>query len=269
MRTILRYILDRLPYIDRLCKNIRDAGLFPAGHYYSPIPKREEIVVRLESMKTDKFELPGIDLNRQSQFELLTAFQSFYDDLPFPEKKSQDCRYYYDQSFFCYADAIFLYSFLRHINPRRIIEVGSGFSSAVMLDTVERFCFQQPEMTFIEPYPQRLGRLLKSHDEGATRIIERKVQEIPIDTFSSLHAGDLLFIDSTHVIKCGSDVQFLMFEVLPQLPTGVFVHFHDSSIHLSIQQNGYSRVSIGTKIIFCELFCPIIANGRSFSSILM
>jgi len=82
-------------------------------------------------------------------------------------------------------------------------------------------------MTFIEPYPDRLRRLLKSHDEGATRIIERKVQEVPIDTFSSLRAGDLLFIDSTHVMKCGSDVQFLMFEVLPQMPVGVFVHFHD------------------------------------------
>ena len=82
-------------------------------------------------------------------------------------------------------------------------------------------------MTFIETYPDRLRGLLRPHDEGATRIIEREVQEVPIDTFSSLRAGDLLFIDSSHVIKCGSDVQFLMFEVLPQLPTGVFVHFHD------------------------------------------
>jgi Methyltransferase domain len=225
--TMLRYILDRLPYIGRLREQIRDAGLYPAGHYYSPIPKHEEIVVHLESTKPDKFELPSIDLNRQNQFELLTAFQAFYDDLPFPETKNQVCRYYYDQTVFCYADAIFLYSFLRHINPRRIIEVGSGFSSAVILDTVEKFFLQQPEITFIEPYPDRLRGLLKSHDEGATRIIERKVQEVPIDTFSSLRVGDLLFIDSTHVIKCGSDVQFLMFEVLPQLPTGVFVHFHD------------------------------------------
>ena len=224
---MLRYVLNKLPYIGRLRKELRNVGLYSAGHHYSPIPKREDIVVHLESLKTDKFELPGIDLNRHSQFELLTAFQAFYDDLPFPEKKIQECRYYYDQTVFCYADAIFLYSFLRYVNPRRIIEVGSGFSSAVMLDTVERFFPQQPEMTFIEPYPDGLRRLLKSHDEGPTRIIERKVQDVPIDTFSSLRAGDLLFIDSTHVIKCGSDVQFLMFEVLPKLPTGVFVHFHD------------------------------------------
>lgn len=164
------YILDRFPYIGRLRKRIRDAGLYPAGHYYSPIPKHEDVVTYLKSTKTDKIELPDIDLNMQKQFELLTVFQTFYDDLPFPEKKNQEYRYYYDQGFFCYADAIFLYSFLRHINPRRIIEVGSGFSSAVILDTVERFFFFKPEMTFIEPYPDRLRRLIKSHDVG-TKII--------------------------------------------------------------------------------------------------
>lgn len=222
-----RYILDRLPFIGRRRKQVTDAGLYPAGHYYSPIPQHQEIVAYLESLKTDRSELPAIDLNKPGQFELLTTFQAFYDDLPFPEKRNQECRYYYDQDGFCYADAIFLYSFLRHANPRRIIEVGSGFSSAVMLDTVERFFPQRPEMTFIDPYPDRLRGLLKTHDAGTTRIIERKVQQVPMDTFSSLHAGDLLFIDSTHVIKCGSDVQFLMFQVLPQLPTGVFVHFHD------------------------------------------
>src|SRR5688500_3413023 len=124
--TMLRYVFDRLPYIGRLRKQIRDAGLYPAGHYYSPIPKPEEILAYLESTKTDKLELPAINLNRQNQSELLTAFQAFYNDLPFPEEKNQECRYYYNQSFFCYADAIFLYSFLRHMNPQRIIEVGSG-----------------------------------------------------------------------------------------------------------------------------------------------
>ena len=224
---MLQCVLDRLPYIGRLRKRIRDEGLYPAGHYYSPIPTHEEVLAYLGSTKTDKMELSAIDLNRQQQGELLTAFQAFYEDLPFPEKRQQDCRYYYNQDFFCYADAIFLYSFLRHTHPQRIIEVGSGFSSAVILDTVERFFFQQPDITFIEPYPERLRQLLRPHDERATRIIERQVQAVPLGTFNALHAGDLLFIDSSHVIKCGSDLQFLMFEVLPQLPPGVFVHFHD------------------------------------------
>jgi methyltransferase family protein len=229
---MLRYILDRLPYIGRLRNQIRNAeirnaGRYPLGHYHSPIPKREDILQYLELMKTDEIELPDVDLNRQKQWELLTAFQVFYDDLPFPEKKDQECRYYYDQTWFCYADAIFLYSFLRYRNPKRVVEVGSGFSSAVILDTAGKFLTQQPEITFIDPYPNRLMRLLRPHDEGNIRIIKKKVQEVHIDTFNSLQAGDLLFIDSSHVIKCGSDVQFLMFKVLPRLPIGVFVHFHD------------------------------------------
>jgi predicted O-methyltransferase YrrM len=224
---MLQYILDRLPYIGRLRKQVRAAGLYPAGHYYSPIPNHDELVGYLASTQTDQRDSPAIDLNRQHQFALLAAFQAFYDDLPFPETKSPACRYYYDQSFFCYADAIFLYSFLRHSTPRRIIEVGSGFSSAVILDTVERFFLQPPALTFIEPYPERLRGLLKSQDAGVTQIIESKVQAVPLETFQALRAGDLLFIDSTHVVKCGSDVQFLMFEVLPQLSPGVVVHFHD------------------------------------------
>jgi hypothetical protein len=106
---MLSYILDRLPYIGRLRREIRDQGMYPAGHYYSPIPQYEKIAAYLESAKTDKMELPAINLNRQKQYDLLTAFEGFYDDLPFPETKNPGCRYYYDQTFFCYADAIFLY----------------------------------------------------------------------------------------------------------------------------------------------------------------
>ncbi len=68
---------------------------------------------------------------------------------------------------------------------------------------------------------------MKPQDNNKITLIEDRVQRVPIGTFKSLQAGDLLFIDSSHVLKCGSDIQFLMFDVLPQLPVGVFVHFHD------------------------------------------
>ena len=96
-----------------------------------------------------------------------------------------------------------------------------------MLDTVERFFEHRPEITLIEPFPVNLRQLLKPQDYSAITLIEDTVQHVPIETFKALRPGDLLFIDSSHVMKCGSDVQFLFFEVLPQLPVGVFVHFHD------------------------------------------
>jgi methyltransferase family protein len=224
---MIRYLLDRLPYIGRLRQSAREAGQYPPGHYYSPIPHRSDIAARIDSMGEWPPAIPGIALNDTGQRDLLETFETFYRELPFPEKRSPGCRYYYDQSFFCYADAIFLYSFLRHFQPRRIIEVGSGFSSAVILDTVERFASTPPAMTFVEPYADRLKRLLRSGDEVAATIIEKKVQDVPIGVFRALQAGDLLFIDSSHVVKCGSDLHFLMFEVMPALPPGVFVHFHD------------------------------------------
>jgi len=111
--------------------------------------------------------------------------------------------------------------------PRRIVEVGSGFSSAVMLDTVEKFFPGQTEITFIEPHADRLMSILKSGDLDSHKIVKKRLQEIPMNIFTSLAPGDLLFVDSSHVIKCGSDVQLLMCHIMPKLPSNVFIHFHD------------------------------------------
>jgi len=227
MKRLIRYIFDRLPYIGNLRKQVRNQGSFPAGHYYSPIPNHDDVLEYIKSLKRNDMELPDINLNKESQFKLLQEYHEFYDNLPFPKQKGQDCRYYYAQNWFGYGDAIFLYSFLRKNKPRRIVEVGSGFSSAVILDTIERFFDQQTEITFIEPYPDRLISILKPQDKEKIQIINKKVQDTPIEIFTSLGLGDLLFIDSTHVVKYGSDVQFLMFEIIPKLSPGVFVHFHD------------------------------------------
>jgi predicted O-methyltransferase YrrM len=234
MRGLIKYLLERLPLGDKLYKVERtkttdytEYGAFPPGHYYSPIPSKEEVLAYLESSKKNVKEVLDVNLNKEFQREILEAFQTYYQELPFVEEPNQDSRYYFSQPWFCYADAIFLYCFLRHINPKRVIEVGSGFSSAVMLDTVDKFLSQKPEITFIEPYPERLKSILKPKDYENCQILESRVQEVPLSVFGSLCAGDLLFIDSSHVVKSGSDLQFLMFEVLPRLPVGVFVHFHD------------------------------------------
>src|SRR5688572_3302643 len=220
-------ILDRFPYVRQLRKLARDAGNYPPGHYYSPIPNQPEIMARLESMKRMKPEFPDIRFNDREQFGVLERFAEFYGELPFPEHKSGSCRYYYGQTVFTYPDAIFLYCFLRHTTPARIIEVGSGLSSAVILDTIDRFFSVAPELTFIEPDPIRLNQILRADDQSRVNVLVERLQDAPGDLFTSLRPGDFLFVDSSHVLKCGSDVQFLFFEVLPYLPAGVYVHFHD------------------------------------------
>jgi len=96
-----------------------------------------------------------------------------------------------------------------------------------MLDTVDNFFSFKPEITFIEPFPQRLKSLLKDTDKDNVTIIEKFAQDVSPSIFLNMEAGDLLFIDSSHVVKCGSDLHILMFDILPLLPKGVFVHFHD------------------------------------------
>ncbi len=219
MKPIIKPLLQRTVYSKE--------GAYPAGHYYSPIPDKEEMLAYINSAKPPPKDLPGIDLKGEAQLKLLNEFVPFYKELPFPEKQNAECRFYYENPFFSYSDAIFLYSFLRKQQPKRIVEIGSGFSSAVILDTVDRFFPRRPEIAFVEPYPDRLKTLLRGNDASQVKIIEKKVQEAPSEIFSSLQSGDLLFIDSSHVVKCGSDLQFLMCEIIPSLPAGIFVHFHD------------------------------------------
>jgi predicted O-methyltransferase YrrM len=234
VKQLIKAILGKLPYVNQLHEQIQQLreqiqtqGAYPSGHYYSPIPDKDEVIAYIDSRKPLNKSLPGVDLNEENQLELLHEYSQFYKELPFPEKQQQDCRYFYENDWYSYSDAIFLYSFLRKHKPKRIIEIGSGFSSAVMLDTIERFFSNRPEITFIEPYPDRLKSLLRNQDEDQVKIIEKKIQEVPLELFSSLESGDFLFIDSSHVVKCGSDLQLLLFEILPLLPDGVFVHFHD------------------------------------------
>jgi len=116
---------------------------------------------------------------------------------------------------------------LRSLKPKKIIEVGSGFSSSVILDTNEKFLDNSMKMTFIEPHPDRLESVLKDCDKESTIIHKKRVQEIPVDVFNELEANDILFIDSTHVSKFNSDVNYIIHQILPALTPGVYIHFHD------------------------------------------
>jgi hypothetical protein len=117
---------------------------------------------------------------------------------------------------------------IRKFRPKRIIEVGSGFSSAAILDTLDRTAgMEGTRCTFIEPNQGRLLEMLRAADGGRVTIVNRPVQYVPVSTFEELEAGDFLFLDTTHIVKTGSDVVFELFEVLPRLASGVLIHFHD------------------------------------------
>lgn len=200
----------------------------PPGDFYSPIPDRAE-VARHRATLFDRgvTSVPGIDVRADEQVALLETFGRYHDDIPFKDEPTASLRYYFANPFFSYGDAVILYSMLRHRRPHRIVEVGSGFSSAVMLDTNDRSCRKQMRMTFIDPYPERLLALLAEEDIRQHEVIPDCVQGVAFEKFAELGANDLLFVDSSHVAKAGSDVVYLVTSVLPRLGKGVVVHFHD------------------------------------------
>lgn len=204
-------------------------SLFPAGHFYSPVISVEEIKKRQDVIwdAAKQPTIPGIDLNTESQLQRIEEFSKYYAEIPFAAKKNEATRYYFENPFFSYTDAIFLYSMMRQYKPKKIIEIGSGFSSAVMLDVNTIFFNNEIDLTFIEPYPDRLNQLLTTKDKKTTNLVEKNVQNVSLDIFEQLNAGDILFVDSSHVVKTGSDVNYIIFEILPKLKPGVIIHFHD------------------------------------------
>lgn len=198
------------------------------GHFYSPLPDLRDI----ESKSTIIFdnsatEIPSINLNEDMQIELAKTFSQFYPDLPFTDGKTGQLRYFLDNSYFSYGDGVILYSVLRNFTPKQVIEIGSGYSSALMLDINDLFLGQGVEFTFVEPFPDRLLSVLSETDKGRVNLVVKFVQEIDLQLFGLLEANDILFIDSSHVGKINSDVLHIIFHVLPRLKSGVIVHFHN------------------------------------------
>lgn len=201
---------------------------YSPGHFYSSVPDPREIEAAGDAIFDRSLrDIPGVELNCEQQQSLLHELAQFYQNDLFPQHKTNEARYYFENDFFSYADAIFLQAIIRHLRPTRIIEVGSGFSSAVILDTNDRFFDRGIQCTFIEPNPQRLQTLLNKGDDSAATVLTTPVQNVASDAFQDLQRGDILFVDGSHVLKTGSDVNDLLFRVLPSLQHGVWVHFHD------------------------------------------
>jgi predicted O-methyltransferase YrrM len=201
--------------------------MFPAGHFYSPIPDPRTVITERDGLPQDTLSCPGVKLNSAGQLKVLEELSEHYSDLPFSDSPAEALRYYFDNPYFRHGDGIVLYGMLRRLRPSQVIEIGSGFSSALMLDIADHSPDWNPHFTFVEPYPARLRGLLTAEDEARCRIIGKKAQQLDLDIFASLAAGDILFIDSSHVAKAGSDVNHLFFRILPMLKPGVVIHFHD------------------------------------------
>jgi predicted O-methyltransferase YrrM len=186
-------------------------------HFYQPIPDTQALPDNLWSQPT---ELVGINMNDRVQLDLLqnhfTKLREEYRNFPAEPPPGQ-------QRPFRGIDALVAYCMVRHFQPRLIIEVGSGFSSVLLGQAAARN--KSSALICIDPFP---SELLRENSISVLRsLVETKVQELDVEFFSQLDSGDILFIDSSHTVRIGGDVNYLFLEVLPRLKPGVIVHVHD------------------------------------------
>lgn len=197
---------------------------YPIGHYYSPYPSLDKLHQQNDTTTPLNDLLMGINLNIDVQVKTLMELGTFYNEIKWQENKETKHNYYYNNLYFSYSDAIFLHCMCRAFSPKKIIEVGSGYSSAAMFDINNYFFNGSIDLTFIEPYPEeRLYQLIENRD----KVIVDFVQNIPLEKFKTLNENDILFIDTSHVSKYQSDVNHIIFNILPQLKSGVIIHIHD------------------------------------------
>lgn len=196
----------------------------PFNHYESPYANLALIRKNKDQIYSINKEM-NINFDIESQINLLNRMSKI-PLLNWSKKKTNNgFRYYTDNTWFGVSSAVALYGMIMLNKPKHIIEIGSGFSTSVMLDTNEHCFNNEINIECIEPRPQRLKELLKESDN--ILIHENDLQEMSLDLFSKLEPNDILFIDSSHVMKTGSDVSYELFEILPMLPKGVYIHFHD------------------------------------------
>lgn len=198
------------------------------NHFYQPIPDVRRLDDRLWRVPS---ELVGVNMNEQSQIALLSQFSNTYKqeyDL-FPiDKTDKPYEYFVHNDYFEGVDGEILYCIIRHFKPKRIIEIGSGSTTYLSASAIQKNKDEDPEytceFTAIEPYP---NRVLRSGLPNLSSLIEEPVQNISLSVFKELGENDILFIDSSHVLKIGSDVQYEYNEILPRLNKGVLIHVHD------------------------------------------
>jgi hypothetical protein len=169
--------------------------------------------------------MQGVDMNVEYQLHLLTkAFPQFsheYNSFPF-EKPKEDHLFYFNNDLFSGTDALVLYCMVRHFKPKRLFEIGSGISTTISAQAA--LLNGNTEVVALEPYP---NPVLRRGFPGLSRLIIKPIEQIESNFFNQLESGDVLFIDTSHVVKIGGDVNQIYLEILPRLRPGVLIHIHD------------------------------------------
>lgn len=197
----------------------------PLGHFYSPVGDIDALASERARLWPADADCPGIDFEHDAQSHLLRdVFPALLADFDYPTHAPDTTPTYSSRNpQFSEPDARALFALLRHWRPRRMVEIGSGYSTLLAADVNRRFLDGTMHFIAIEPYPREFLHGL----DGLHALRVERVQDTPASLFAELARGDVLFIDSSHVLKTGSDLVHLLTRVLPELASGVRIHVHD------------------------------------------
>jgi hypothetical protein len=197
--------------------------VFPVlDQYYEPLVNPKKHLKK--SLREDRV-LKGIDLNEKGQLKLLSEFNYNIEIKKFPFYKKNEIEFYFNNTTYKSGDAEYLYNIIRHFKPKRVIEIGSGFSTLMAQNAIKQNTLEDSKYhcnhICIEPYEMPWLKELN------VNLIREKVENIDTSFFKQLEKDDILFIDSSHIIRPQGDVLFEYLEILPTINSGVIVHIHD------------------------------------------
>jgi hypothetical protein len=191
--------------------------------FYSPIPDLGALPRDVWERRSD---LPGIELDLDGQLSFLErVLGPHVREFRPAHERAGDHGFHLDNPSYGPGDAETLFAWVRHARPRRVVEVGSGFTTLVIAEAARRNAADghAPEVRVFDPYPGVAG----PGTPGVTEFHREPAQQIPLDVFTALERDDILVVDTTHTVKVGGDVNRIVLDVLPRLGAGVLVHFHD------------------------------------------
>ena len=196
------------------------------NHFYSPVPDTKKLQDRLWGFHS---EMIGINMNEDGQLDLLAIFKNKFkhefDKIPLNIRNENE--YYIKNDTFSCVDGEILYCMIRHFKPKNIYEIGSGSSTLLIIKAVNKnkeLDGVDCQITSIDPYHDIRVKNIKIPNLS---LLNQRVEEVDVSIFNKLGENDLLFIDSSHVLKIVSDVKHEYLEIIPRLNKGVIIHIHD------------------------------------------
>ena len=222
-------------------------------HFYSPMPDIKDLEQR--NVWERKSPLAGIDFRTEEQVEFMKRLgRSYGDECAWPENATKDpFQFHTHNGCFGFGCAAMLHCMIRHHKPRRLIEIGSGYSSLVISAALRRNADESPKHSchyaIVDPYP---GETIQRRLPLLSEMVKKRAELVPAEFFDTLKDNDILFVDSSHTVRIGGDVNHLILDILPNLSPGVVVHFHD--IHLPYEYHRVYATNPAFRVFWTEAY---------------